>query len=36
MTIGTNNSYPDLRLGSENENNIGIATMATASQILRL
>ncbi len=30
MTIGTNNSYPDLRLGSANGNNIGIATTATA------
>jgi len=30
ITMGTNNSYPDLRLGSANGNNIGIATTATA------
>jgi hypothetical protein len=30
ITIGLNNSYPDLRFGSANGNNIGIATTATA------
>ena len=30
ITIGLNNSYPDLRLGSANGNNIAIATTATA------
>ena len=30
ITMGTNNSYPDLRLGSTNGNNIGIATTATS------
>ncbi len=28
--MGTNNSYPDLRLGSTNGNNLGIATTAGA------
>jgi hypothetical protein len=30
ITIGLNNSYPDLRFGSANGNNIGIATTAAA------
>jgi hypothetical protein len=30
ITMGSNNSYPDIRLGSENGNNIGIATTAAA------
>ncbi len=30
LYIGQSNSYPDLRLGSTNGNNIGIATIATA------
>jgi hypothetical protein len=28
--MGTNNSYPDIRLGSANGNNLGIATTARA------
>jgi hypothetical protein len=30
ITMGANNSYPDIRLGSENGNNIAIATTAAA------
>jgi hypothetical protein len=30
ITMGSNNSYPDIRLGSENGNNIAIATTAAA------
>ena len=30
LTAGSNNSYPDIRLGSENGNNIAIATTAGA------
>jgi hypothetical protein len=30
LNVGTNNSYPDIRLGSTNGNNIGIATTATS------